>query len=666
MEHTHTAHHETHTHHAASHGHHDHSHHIGMFRQRFYISLLLTLPILYLSPMIRQWIGLDPAVAFQGPLLFLFASVIYLYGGWPFLNGLAEELRIRTPGMMTLIAMAMSVAFFYSAFTLFVPFGKSFFWELATLIDIMLLGHWIEAKSVMGASGALEELIKIIPADAHRMDNGEIDDIPVSKLQAGDTVLVRPGEKIPSDGTVADGESHVDESLVTGESRPVVKKPGDPLIGGSVNKEGSLTVTITKTGSETYLAQVVEMVRSAQQKRSRTQDFANRAAAWLFYAATAAGAVTFAVWYGIAGADEALERTVTVLVIACPHALGLAIPLVVALSTSVSAKNGILIRDRRAFEEARSIDTVVFDKTGTLTKGSFGVSDTLLFQGDEATLLRITAAVESRSEHAIAAAIVAHVKAEGITPADSSDFKALPGKGAQAEVEGQRIHVGGPELLYEMDVTLDDPRIERVQSEGKSVVFTLQDGKPIGAFALADIVRDESEEAAKALHEMGIGLYLLTGDAKEVADAVAKQIGIDHVYAQLLPHQKAETVHSLRDTGRTVAMVGDGINDAPALAGADVGIAVGSGTDVTIESADIILVKDDPRDVARAIGLARRTYAKMVQNLWWAAGYNILAIPAAAGLLAPVGIVINPAMGAVLMSLSTVIVALNTQTLRNA
>jgi Cu2+-exporting ATPase len=538
-----------------------------------------------------------------------------------------------------------------------------FFWELATLIDVMLLGHWIEAKSVLGASRALEELVRIMPTTAHLMKDGEVTEVPVSQLNAGDLVLVRPGEKIPSDGVVEEGKSFVNEALLTGESKAIHKEKEGKVIGGAINGEGVLKVRIEKTGEETYLAQVIKLVRTAQESKSRTQDLANRAAALLFYAALGVGIITFAVWSLVSSTDVALTRTVTVLVIACPHALGLAIPLVVALSTSITAKSGILIRDRKAFEMIKDVDAVVFDKTGTLTEGKFGVSDVVAYI-PEAKLLALTASVELNSEHIIAKAIVGYANEKGVKIPDAEDFKALPGRGAYGKVARSKVHVGSPRLLEEMKIEANDENIKALQEQGKTVVFTVVEGKLAGTFALADKVRKESKEATAKLNALGLKVYMLTGDSEEVARWVAKELGIDEYFAQVLPDQKSEKIKALKEKGYKVAMVGDGINDAPALVTADVGVAIGAGTDVAIESADIILVKNDPRDVAKVRDLSQKTYSKMAQNLWWAAGYNIIAIPLAAGVLYNFGILLPPAVGAIIMSLSTVIVALNSQTLR--
>ncbi|MCW4047456.1 MAG: copper-translocating P-type ATPase [Candidatus Bathyarchaeota archaeon] len=640
-----------------------HMMHTGMFKRRFFVCLALTIPVLVFSDAIQTWFHYTLTIPYQAYILLILCAIIYGYGGWPFLSGLTQELRRLQPGMMTLVGTAISVAFFFSAATVFVPVGKDFFWELATLIDVMLLGHWIEARSVLGASRALEELVKIMPTMAHLVKNGDIKDVPVSELQAGDVVLVRPGEKIPSDGVVVEGESYVNEALLTGESKPVHKTKEDKVIGGAINGDGALRTKIERTGEETYLAQVIKLVRQAQESRSRTQDLANRAAALLFYVAVAVGAITYVVWAAFGNAQFALTRTVTVLVIACPHALGLAIPLVVALSTSITAKSGILIRDRKAFEMVKDVNAVVFDKTGTLTTGRFGVSDVVSYISEE-ELLRLTAAVEKNSEHIIAKTIVDYASKKGVKVPETRDFKAVPGKGVQGTVEGKEVYVGSPNLLKEMNIEVNDEKILTLQEGGKTVVFTVVNGKLAGAFALADKVREESRGAIHDLKAAGVKVFMLTGDAEVVAKGVSKELGIDDYFAQVLPDQKAEKIKSLKEKGYRVAMVGDGINDAPALVTADVGIAIGAGTDVAIESADIILVKNDPRDVPKVADLSKKTYSKMVQNLWWAAGYNIFAIPLAAGILANFGVLIDPAVGAILMSLSTVLVAVNSQTLR--
>jgi Cu2+-exporting ATPase len=633
------------------------------FKRKFWVCLVITVPILLLSETIQTWFRFSITIPFQRETLLLLSAIVYFYGGLPFLKGLLDELRGRQPGMMTLIGTAISVAFFYSVATVLFIAGKDFFWELATLIDVMLLGHWIEARSVLGASRALEELVRIMPTTAHLVKNGEIMDVPASQLKVGDLVLVRPGEKVPSDGVVVEGESFGNEALLTGESKPVHKQAEDKVIGGSINAEGVLRVSIERTGEETYLAQVIKLVRQAQESKSRTQDLANRAAALLFYVALGVGITTYLGWFLLGKPDFALERSVTVLVIACPHALGLAIPLVVALSTSITAKSGILIRDRTAFENARDVNAIIFDKTGTLTIGKFGVSDVVSFVPQD-ELLKLTASVELNSEHIIAKAIVEYAKLRGVEIPQTQEFKAIPGRGAYGKVENREVYVGGPNLLTEINVETEDQKIKELQEQGKTVVFTVVDGKLLGAFALADKIREESYGAIKKLRENRVKVYMITGDAEEVARGVAKDLGIDDYFAQVLPEQKAEKVKLLRDQDYRVAMVGDGVNDAPALVTADVGIAIGAGTDVAIESADVILVRNDPGDVAKVIDLSRKTYSKMVQNLWWAAGYNIIAIPLAAGVLYNVGVVVSPAFGAILMSLSTVIVALNSQTLR--
>lgn len=640
-----------------------HSMHTESLKNRFFVCLALTIPVLFLSQAIQTWFHYTLTLPYQTFVLLVLALIIYAYGGMPFLKGLTQELRAFQPGMMTLIGTAISVAFFFSAATVFFPVGNDFFWELATLIDLMLLGHWLEARSVLGASRALEELVKIMPTTAHMVEDGEIMDMPVSELQVGNVVLVRPGEKVPSDGVVVEGESLVNESLLTGESKPVHKQAEDRVIGGAINGDGALTIRVEKTGEETYLSQVVRLVRQAQESKSRTQDLANRAAALLFYVAVAVGAVTFAVWTLLGNVQFALTRTVTVLVIACPHALGLAIPLVVALSTAITAKKGILIRDRKAFEDAKDVNAVVFDKTGTLTMGQFGVSNVISFVSED-ELLSLSAAVEQNSEHTIAKAIAKYAEAKGITIPKAKSFQAISGKGAKAKVRGKEVYVGSLSLLKELNLQTTDVRVLELQKTAKTVVFTVVEGKIAGVFALSDRVREESRKAVLDLKARGIKVYMLTGDSEEVAGDVAEELGIDDFFAEVLPDQKAEKIKSLKKQGYKVAMVGDGINDAPALVTADVGIAIGAGTDVAIESADIILVKNNPQDVPKVIDFSKKTYSKMIQNLWWAAGYNIFAIPLAAGVFAGLGVVVDPAVGAILMSLSTVLVAVNSQTLR--
>ncbi len=661
-----------HSGHGGGGGHHEHhAMMVADFRRRFFVCLALTVPILALSPMIQDWVGF--AFVFPGSIWVLagLSAFVYGWGGWPFLSGFVEELRDKRPGMMTLVAMAISVAFFYSLAVVFGLDGKLFFWETATLIDLMLVGHWIEMRSVMGASAALEELARLIPDEAHRLGaDGQVEEVPTSALRPGDHVLVKASEKIPADGTVVDGRSAVNEAALTGESVPVEKGEGAEVIAGSINGTGALTVEVRKTGEEAYLSQVIGLVREAQASKSRTQDLANRAAFYLTVVALSVGALTFVVWlfFTEAGLTFAIERAVTVMVIACPHALGLAIPLVVAVSTSLSARNGLLIRDRAAFERARLLDALVFDKTGTLTEGRFGVTDFLTADGvEEDDLLATAAAVEAGSEHPIAAGVVRTAEERGIRLPTVSDFEAITGKGVRASVNGAEVQILSPGGVategVEVSPTLRD-RADVLGREGKTVVWVIRGGRVAGALALADVVRPESKEAIARLHELGVEAIMLTGDKREVAEYVARQIGIDRVLAEILPDGKAAAIRELQAEGKVVAMTGDGVNDAPALATADVGIAVGAGTDVAVETADVILARSDPRDAVRIVALAQATYRKMIQNLWWAAGYNIVAIPLAAGVLAPAGIVLSPAVGAVLMSLSTVIVAINARFLR--
>ena len=654
------------------HGEHKHSHaeHHKMmmedFKKRFIVSAILTIPILLLSPLIQKFLGFTFTFKGDHYVLFTLSAIVYFYGGWPFLNGMIDELKKKLPGMMTLIALAITVAFSYSVAVTFGLPGKTFYWELATLIDIMLLGHYIEMRSVLGASRALEELIKLMPTEAHLITPEGVKDIPVSELKKGDIVLVKPGEKIPSDGIIIEGETSVNEAMLTGESKPVYKKVGDGVIGGSINLEGAIKVRIEKTGKDTYLMQVVELVRQAQETRSRTQDLANRAAFWLTLIAITAGSITLGSWLYLGMPFVfALERMVTVMVITCPHALGLAVPLVVSVSTSISAKKGILIRNREAFERAKDVQVVVFDKTGTLTEGKFEVTDVIsLDEFEEEELIKYAATLESHSSHPIAQGIVEKAKELGIEFYDIEESKVLPGKGVQGIINGKEVFVVSPGFLKEKGLWKDDERVNKVLEQGKTVVFLLIDGRLVGALALADRIRPESREAVKRLHEMGIKAYMLTGDNAKVAKWVAEELGLDGFFAEVLPHQKSEKVQELQKEGLIVAMVGDGINDAPALIQADVGIAIGAGTDVAIESADIILVKNDPRDVITAIHLARATYGKMLQNLAWATGYNTFAIPLAAGTLYSYGILLSPAVGALLMSLSTVIVAINARFLK--
>jgi Cu2+-exporting ATPase len=641
-----------------------HAHMVADFRRRFWISLIVSIPILFLSPMIQSFLGFRQVVRFPGDAYVLWAlsSFVFVYGGWPFLKGLFEELAKMQPAMMTLIAIAITTAYVYSSIVVFGLKGKIFFWELATLIDIMLLGHWIEMKSIMGASRALEELAKLMPSSAHKlMPDGSTREVSLDELGSGDRVLIKPGDKVPVDGDVVEGQTSVNEAMLTGESKPVTKQVGAKVIGGSINGEGSITVEVKKTGKDSFLSQVIELVRQAQESKSKTQDLANRAALWLTIVALAGGAITIFIWLALMHRDFAfaLERMVTVMVITCPHALGLAVPLVVAVSTALAAGNGLLIRNRAAFEKGRNIQAIIFDKTGTLTKGQFGVSDTVtLAKGmNDKDLLKYAAAIETHSEHPIAKGIAASVE----KPPRVENFKAITGKGAEGKVEGKDVKVVSPGYLREKNVTLNDERIEKLHSQGKTVVFVMIDGEIKGAIALADIVREESKEAISKLKEMGIRCMMLTGDNKLVAKWVSDEIGLDEYFAEVLPQDKAEKVKEVQSRGLIVAMTGDGVNDAPALAQADVGIAIGAGTDVAVETADIVLVKSNPLDAVALLGLSRATFRKMIQNLAWATGYNTFAIPLAAGVLYKLGILLSPAMGAVLMGLSTVIVAINAQ-----
>ena len=642
---------------------------VADFRRRFWVSLALTVPVVALSEVVQGLLGVRFSFPGDRWIQLSFASAIYVYGGWPFLAGLTDELRRRRPGMMTLVALAISVAFVYSAaVSLGLP-GMVFFWETATLIDIMLLGHWIEMRSVMGASGALEALVQLLPAEAHRLRaDGSREEVPLAEIGRGDRLLVKPGERIPSDGRIVAGRTSVNQAMLTGESRPIEKGEGDQVIGGAVNGEAAITMEVLKTGGESYLAQVIELVRRAQETRSRTQDIANRAALWLTLIALGGGTVTLAAWL-VAGQSFhfALERMVTVMVVACPHALGLAVPLVVAVSTTLAAQSGLLIRDRSAFERARGLDAVVFDKTGTLTEGRFGVTDVVpLADLAEVEVLRLAAAVEAQSEHPIAAGIVRAAGDRKLDVPQAAGVRAIPGKGAEGRVAGDEVKVVSPNYLQGEGRAPSDDRVVRLAAQGKTVVYVLAGGRVVGALALADIIREESREALRRLREMGIKVIMLTGDARPVAAWVAGELQLDEYFAEVLPDQKAATIREIRQRGLTVAMVGDGVNDAPALVEADVGIAIGAGTEVALESADIVLVRSDPRDVAAILRLARATYGKMVQNLWWATGYNAVALPLAAGVLASLGILLTPAAGAVLMSVSTVIVAFNARLLGSA
>jgi Cu2+-exporting ATPase len=657
--------------HGAHGAHVDHTGHEQMFRQRFWVSLLLTVPVLLFSPMLQQWLNFSmpefPGSRWIGPL---FAIVVFFYGGLPFLQMAVPEVRNRKPGMMTLISLAISVAFVYSVFALFVAPEGGFFWEMATLIVIMLLGHWIEMRSVRQASGALNELAKLMPDTAERiLANGETETVPVSELRNGDLLLVRPGSSVPADGVVTEGHSDVNEAMITGESRPVPKEPGAQVIAGTINGDGSLRVQVTATGDETALAGIMRLVEQAQMSKSDTQILADKAAGWLFYVALAVAALTAVAWIVVVGFQlDALQRVVTVLVIACPHALGLAVPLVVAISTSLGARNGILVRDRLALEEAREIDTVIFDKTGTLTEGQFGVVDMATVDGwSEERALALATAVEGDSEHLIARGIRRKAEERGVTAVQVNDFEAIKGRGIRATHDGRAVYVGGPRLIEMLGLDLPGSlrRFTLAAGEkGHSVVYLVQDDQSVAAFALADVVRSESYQAVKRLRELNIEVAMLTGDSEQVARTVSRELGIDTYFAEVLPEHKDQKVAELQRQGKRVAMVGDGVNDAPALTRADVGIAIGSGTDVAIESAGIILVQSNPLDVVKIFELSRATYKKMIQNLIWATGYNVVALPLAAGVLAPLGILLSPAVGALLMSLSTVIVAINAQLLR--
>jgi P-type Cu2+ transporter len=666
--------HEGHDNHDAHGGHGvDHSGHELVFRDRFWVSLVLTIPVLLFSPMVQQWVGFSmpefPASQFVGPL---FALAIFIYGGVPFIQMAIPEVRSRKPGMMLLISLAISVAFVYSLFAVFFSPGSGFFWEMATLIDIMLLGHWIEMRSVRQASGALNELAKLMPDTAERITvSGETEVVPTHKLLNGDLVLIRPGTSIPADGKVEEGHSKVNEAMITGESMPVDKNPGDQVIGGAINEDGSLRVRITATGDETALAGIMRLVEQAQLSKSDTQILADKAAGWLFYIALAAAAITSIAWIAAIGFNsEVLERVVTVLVIACPHALGLAVPLVVAISTSLGARNGILVRDRLALEKARLLNTIIFDKTGTLTEGQFGVVDMAVVEGwDDAGALALASAVEADSEHLIARGIRRKAEEQGVTPAAVSGFEAIKGRGIKAVHNGAPAYVGGPRLLELLELKPDSSLAEfrhKSGEKGRSVVYLVSEGQAVAAFALADVIRQESRQAVKRLQEMGVEVAMLTGDSQAVAKAVADELGITTYFAEVLPEHKDQKVAELQKQGKRVAMVGDGVNDAPALTRADVGIAIGSGTDVAIESAGIILVQSNPLDVVKILELSQATYRKMIQNLIWATGYNLAAIPLAAGVLAPFGsgFLLSPAVGALLMSLSTIIVAINAQLLR--
>jgi Cu2+-exporting ATPase len=646
---------------------HGHKHHEKMFRRKFFISTALSLPVLYFSEFVSGILGYTP-LEFTGSGLIVpvFSVVIFAYGGLPFLKMAKSEFEDRQPGMMMLISLAITVAFVYSMSALVLPTESSFFWELVTLIDIMLLGHWIEMRSVRQASGALDELAELMPDTAERiLEDGSTEEVKVSELEEGDKVLVRPGASIPADGEIIEGESSVDESMITGESRPVDKQPGDEAIGGTVNKEGSLRIEIGATGDDTTLSGIMKLVEEAQESESRTQMLADRAAGWLFYVALGSGLLTGIAWMLAVGFNvTVIERVVTVLVIACPHALGLAVPLVVAINTSMAARNGILVRDRVAMEQSRQLDTIMFDKTGTLTEGEMGVVEIETAGIDREEALRLLSGVESDSEHVIAEAIRNTAEEEGIQVPEAENFQAIKGKGVKADIEGETLYAGGPNLAEAENFAIPG-KFEKFASESaenaETAVYLFRDGEAVAAVGLADVIRDESREVIEKLHERGVEVAMLTGDSEDVARAVARELDIDTYFAEVLPDEKDAKVRELQEQGKKVAMVGDGVNDAPALTRADVGIAIGSGTDVAVESADIILVQNNPLDVVKLLNLSDLSYRKMIQNLFWATGYNAIAIPLAAGVLAPIGIMLSPAVGAVVMSLSTVIVAINAQ-----
>lgn len=643
-----------------------HAHMVDDFKKRFWISLLVAIPISILSPMIQMLFSYGINFTGDSFVLFILSTFIFFYGGRPFLQGAWDELKAHAPGMMMLISLAIITAYVYSTLTTFFIEGSNFFFELATLIVIMLLGHWIEMKSVLGASKALEELIKLMPKEAHKIDaNGNIVEVSVEDLHPGDKILVKSGEKIPLDGTIFEGESTVDESMLTGESVPVEKKTGMEAIGGSVNGSGVLKIKVSKTGNDTYLSQVIQLVREAENTKSKAQGYADIAAKWLFYVAVVFGIITLAYWVTTGDFEFALERMVTVLIIACPHALGLAGPLVTSRSTSIAAKKGLLIRNRVAFESAYKLDRIVFDKTGTLTEGNFGVTDVYPVENvSEEELLQLAYSVETQSDHPIAKGIVKEGKERNLELYEVKDYQNLTGKGLTAIVNGTEVSVISPGAMKANNITFDEKTYEKLAAQGKTVVFVVKDDVLQGMIALADIIRESSFQVIKELLEHGIETVMMTGDNKRVANYVGEQLGLSKVIAEVLPHEKSKYVKELKQNGKKVVMIGDGINDAPALAEADLGIAIGAGTDVAIETADVVLVNSNPNDILNILKLSRATSRKMFQNLVWAAGYNIVAIPLAAGVLISIGIVITPAIGAVIMSLSTIICAINAQLLK--
>lgn len=644
-----------------------HDHHqmmINDFKKRFWVTLFLTIPILFLSPMIQDFFGYEFLLPGNPYVLFGLGTIVYFYGGWPFLKGFWSEIKSGAPGMMTLISMAISVAYFYSSATVFGLKGVDFFWELATLIAIMLIGHWIEMKSVLGASKALQLLVSMMPAEAHKVIGDKIEDIALDKLLKDDIILIKPGEKVPADGIITEGTSYLNESMLTGESKPVKKEVNDKVIGGSVNGNSTINVKVEHTGKDSYLNKVIKMVEDAQKTKSKMQNLSDRAAKWLTYIAFAVGFGTLATWLLLGFPFVfALERMVTVMVIACPHALGLAIPLVVAISTAVSAQNGLLIRNRTAFEESRKISALLFDKTGTLTKGDFGVTriETVDKNFTTEEVLRLASALEQSSEHPIAVGIIKKVKENKVVIPTLEKFKAITGKGVEAIVEGKEVKVVSPGYLRENNISIPE---DAYSDAAETVVFIVIDNKLVGFIALADEIRPESAEAIRIFKKNNIKVLMATGDNEITAKAVSDKLGLDGYFAEVLPHQKVEIIKDLQAKGEFVAMTGDGVNDAPALAQANVGIAVGSGTDVAAETADIILVNSNPQDIANLILFGKATYNKMIQNLIWATGYNVIAIPLAAGVLYSSGFVLGPAIGAVFMSLSTIIVAINAQLLK--
>ena len=653
-----------------------HDHHAMMeqdFRRRFWAVLILTVPVLLLSPTIQRWFGYTLTFPGARYALFALATAITLYGTWPFYKNARKALRSGLLDMSVLVSTAVSVGYLFSVGATFLFTAVDFYWEISTLVVVLLLGHWMEMRAVRGTAGALRELVRLIPPTANRVLDGQVEEVPTSEVQVGDILLVRPGEKVPIDGEVIEGRSSVNEAMITGESKPVSKEPGDAVIGGTLNGEGALRIRVTRTGEETALAQIINLVKEAQASKPPIQRLADRAAHWLTIIAITVGLATFMFWFFLAGRSLvfALTLAVTVLVIACPHALGLAIPVVTTISTTLGARNGMLIRNAKAAETARRLDVVIFDKTGTLTKGEFGITDVVPLTSNPPQeersegLLRLAAAVEVNSEHTIAQGIVRSVEQRGITLPQARDFRAIPGKGAEAVVEETKLAIGNRALMADLGLEVpDDPRLVDLAQQGKTVVYVAADGVLAGAIALADLIRDESRGAVQALKEKGIQVAMLTGDSRPVAEWVARELGLDIVFAEVQPGQKADQVKSLQAQGKVVAMVGDGINDAPALVQADVGIAIGAGTDVAIESADVVLVKNDPRDVARLIRLSQATMSKMRQNLAWATAYNVIAIPAAAGLFQPWGITLRPEWGALIMAASTIIVAFNALLLR--